>query len=410
MTNGAQVDRRRLLGSGVLALSSGMLLAACVMQEDEAERGALGGTLPVLHLPRELLEYPLPDEYRETASELEQVAVALLPPTMPAYPLALVLHAIRLWGVEARFRTRRFSFSSWRGRWGRCMFQCLTDERAFHRWCNTRVPWLFVANEYGLKVRTASDVGFGYDWLSTHPGKYLQVMGELGTSSEQPIQLADAGQQIWFLRDVVEDDARNVHLGVHPEFILNGLIRYLGISTWENKFRQRMSFDRIVHRLTEVPMGQGVCFGSHVPMALAIIRAIHETYGVLTDTAARLCEVRIRNITKQLIVSQKSDGEWTWQWGNQQSARGFSWGTDILDNLCVTGHMLEWMSLVPETLRPEPGVMARACRFVCRALGVVHAALASDWHNYLPASHAARAVMLLNDPQRSIMRAVSQAD
>jgi hypothetical protein len=383
------LSRRQLL-----SLSSGLatlVFTGC----SRKNAAALGNPIPVRTKPVKVPIQPLAAVSID-AEQLNAVGAAMAPPTkMEKFPIAWVYHALRLWGCRAGFGGLDFRVKQLRGRWGQHMLQVISDDSAFAEFCAADYPrYLFKESPYGVFVRTSWDDGYGSEWASTHPGKYVQVMAELDIPSTHEIRLFNGRRRR--LADVICDDARRLHLSIELEWTTVGLSRYLSVSQWQNRFGQWISFDQLASRLIDQGFGQGSCFGCHVPFALATLLAVAEGSNLLSAKTIRHVTKRLAQFSASLAETQLADGSWGPDWpvacGVPDYRSPLTWRSAQMDTLCVTGHHLEWMTITPPSLRPAERVMERAARYLIQAIISARSLVEDDWHFYSPVSHAAKAV------------------
>jgi hypothetical protein len=100
---------------------------------------------------------------------------------------------------------------------------------------------------------------------------------------------------------------------------------------------------------------------------------------------------------KTVAANQCGDGSWGLDWYKVRPARETPRAASPPDEmpLIVTGHLLEWMMMLPEEMRPPRGVISRGAGWALAALAARQGD--PDWvrKNYCPVVHATRAVRLL---------------
>lgn len=355
-------------------------------------QGGLAALLPVRAEPLQLELYP-ESTLLLSESELKAVARVGLPPLrLKKYPIAVVYHAVRLWGRAATFSECEFARPELRGCFGRRMVDIMLDDGAFQSLSAALVDRLMEPSQYGVLVRTTQDGGWGYEAASTHPGTYLQVLGELGVPSGERLRLVDGGE--FTVADVVRDDARRVHPDGELEWVANGLGRYVGIRQWQNRFGEWVGFDAIAESLLRRPLGRGACLGTHVPYALAALASLQQQESLISAANQTRIIQRLQEIVALLSERQRKDGAWDGGWfgeSEQPSQKPPVFDVD-LESIEATGHHLEWMTICPPQWRPAPEVIARAATYLAKTLPEVESFVTADWHRYLPFSHAVKAL------------------
>ncbi len=316
------------------------------------------------------------------------------PQDLTRIPLGIVLHALRLWGPDAEFPDLVFERSELNSNWGRCMLDILCDDEHFRRISGIDLDHLFEKSEYGVHVRSSLDSGWASQWGSTHVGDYIEVMGECGVPSGTPLRVT-GHLGSFTLRDIVVDEARRLHPAVELDWVCGGLARYVESPSWENRFGRRVSFDEVGLALVNRSLGAGVCFGCHVPFALATLINLEPHHEIVSAHVVDAIQNRLREYAAVLGRTQRADGSWSSRWtGAADQPDHYTWGTVELDDFSTTGHHLEWMMYAEPDVRPPAPVLEAAVQYLGRMLPLVGEVVKTDWHAYLPLSHAARALVL----------------
>ena len=348
--------------------------------------------------PQEVPLVPVENPPLSSAELTEMCRVVLPPADMLRIPLSWLLHALRTWGRHAGLRLIKFVIPDFGGRWGEKALDLLTNDVEFARFCSLdgQLDHLFERSEAGIRVRTVLDYGKASYWASTHPGTYLQVMAEVGCHANTPIRVASEGLT-FELSDVILDDAWRVHRDIELEWSATGLSRFLSTNHWKNRFGQIISFDMICAALLKQAIGEGACFGSHIPFALATILSIDNKVLLISTSIRRQVEKRLIAISAALAESQDSAGFWNPDWSHCVTGKRvrpkFSFGSLDIDRLAVTGHHLEWMTIATEDHRPPTGTISRATKYLFDQACLLKSALENDWHLMMPISHSVKAVL-----------------
>jgi hypothetical protein len=387
-------------GYGAVALALLSAIACWVSlprrPRDDNEPGRLGRPIPVRSAPIALTVYPLQGW---TCEEGDLVTVAdVIRPYFQRnkVPVALVYHALRVWGPRAPFSPVEVTVAPSDGLSGEGLFlRTLTDQQAYQTYSMITLNRLLVPSPFGVQVVTSViDLGWGQEWGSTHVGKYLQVMADLDMPSDTPLHLAEDRRAV--LADVIQDEARRYHTTFEPEWIACALCRYLSTPRWQNRFGQWCSIDDLAGLLVDRPFGVGACNGTHVPYALATLLNVHQKTPLLSRVREAEVRHRLLEFSNQLSRSQHPDGSWPGRWWPSETKPGIQ--GEYLDlvqtQVLATGHHLEWMVLCPPELRPDPAVLARAAGFLTRTIPMLREHIKRDLHTYLATSHAVRALVL----------------
>lgn len=310
-------------------------------------------------------------------------------------PTSATLHALRLWGIDSSFQTLPESGAeSFVLVDGTQMVASLLDHKCHLATSAFRSQGMLVKSEAGFRVLTAMDGGYGSIETATHVGKVVQVMAEAGLPASCRTSTLDG--YTGTLHDIVTSDASLVCRGTELEFLASGLSRFSkGNASWTNRFGEVWSFDRIARELLQSPVDAAACNGAHIPYALTILLRCNEHRGILGGDTARLVQARLRSLAESLERSQQSSGAWRWERPDTERERPSMYRDDFVASLAMTGHHLEWCALAPVEYRPPDGSLLRAATYLVSSWHEVQLKMQADWHVYLPATHAARALYLL---------------
>lgn len=313
-------------------------------------------------------------------------------------PIPMVLHALRFSGGSTRFAAH----STDRGAFvdapdGRRMVQCLLDHREFSRTARFAGDGLLTRSAYGVRVLTAFH-GLGTNAeLATHFGKVAQVLGEVGVPSHYQVRTMD--NYSGTVADIVREDAASISPGVELEFVACAIARYGARQhVWYNRFGNACSFDSVANSLMSSSPESCACRGTHLPHALIVMLRCDSARHLLSHSCAADVREFLQKMSGTLQSRQRADGSWDWDWpteGKTASVRPFLYRDDLVAKLVITGHHLEWMAFAPPDCRPPREVIRRAALWVCAEWPNVIQAMQADWHVYMPASHAGRALALL---------------
>ena len=344
-------------------------------------------------------EVPLDFPPRVTfASEIPDAALTdILDMNRPQFStvgIPLILHSARLWGRDADFPVDRPrpGFQLDRVLPGRIMLGMLRDLRVFHENGGRELETLLLEDEYGIRVVTSQERLLDARSGSTHPDKFLQVMGECGMPLSTTVT-PDSGR-VGTLREVLEDSLLRFSIGQELEFTATAYAHYLPPNgTWRNRFGQVCSLEDIAEALIARPFGQGACDGMHVPFALVNLRRADELAPFLSPRIRAAIPARLREYSRQLTQSQRPDGAWDHEWSGHPMEQETRWVPHI-DVVAGTGHHLEWIALARTEDRPPDAAVIRAIRFLCGHIPSLRGRFSIGFHGQFPMTHAARALAL----------------
>jgi hypothetical protein len=322
--------------------------------------------------------------------------------TLGRIPLAILVHACRLWGRESRFPAIRDGRGLRGALSGEEMCRTLLHHAGFAQNCEVRSPALLIRSTYGVRVLNSGDGSFVSEELMTHFGKLTQVMSEVGMPAGAEVTTSDG--YVGTLREIIQDDAARLVSGAELEFSTAGLSRYaVDGRPWSNRFGQEYSFEYLARLLLERKPGSGVCGGCHSPHALTVLLRADQERNLLTRRTREEIRAHLKMLASALERCQTGEGGWDRRWPAHCEPRGYLGEeprSPLQDALMTTGHHLEWIALAPEDCRPSETSIRAAVRYLVRLWPEVVASFEEDWHLYPAATHAARAVWLVSGLER----------
>ena len=331
-------------------------------------------------------------------------AIAALEPNfnLTRLPAPLVVHATRLWGAGKRFT---MPAPGGRGVVSAELISIMLDDDSYKKYTKYIQNSLIERSEFGVQVASDLDFDSIRSRASSHVGKYQDTLAKIGMPASTKLHLA--GGEVAVLGDTVVDEAMRFHLDVQIEWSVQALASYLGQSRWTNRFGEVCSFDAAAIALLDRPLGSGTCNGIHTLHALATIYSLDDTAKLVSGGTKEKIRGRLHEASDLLTRTQGADGSWDAGWHDEDRARSLHeiahsyWKVERIRKLSAVGHHLEWMLIVPADCRPADAVMWRAVDYAVANLPAVAPDIESDWHNYLPASHAARALLLVSSRGRT---------
>jgi len=256
------------------------------------------------------------------------------------------------------------------------------------------------ATRYGLRAPISQESLLGTDQSAAmaHRGQYLAVLGGLGVAAERPIRLADGSTRpVAALRD---DLMANFALDGEIAWDAVALAYYIVKPTWTNKFGHVFTFDQLAGELDSRDPGQASCGGTHDLTALTTLIKVDRLKPILSDAGRDRAIAAVSRRVAHVRDAQLGDGSWDLRWhrGAPTGAAGRATSSPYSsgDSLIVTGHLLEWLILLPEPLRPEAEVYRRGATWVAAALRAFGDDPARVDKLYCPLIHATRSLRLLS--------------
>lgn len=222
-----------------------------------------------------------------------------------------------------------------------------------------------------------------------HRNSTLASLAEAGVASDFTIEVFG---RTCTVADVIRASAAEFTWDDRElEWTVVALALYLPQRAWCNKFNQLITFDAIAQRLCEQPLGDGACYGTHVPYALAVLLGADSQEPILSASARSSVAARLSEAADLLRQSQCPEGFWGPGWfKGQPSLVGVFTEDEALTEVVVTGHSLEWLAISPGHQGPEEEAIGRACDFLLTQLSGLSDV--SRKERFATHSHACRAL------------------
>lgn len=359
-----------LIAGGAVGLG---LRAAAIVREQH----------PPLPVPRSepVVVHPIRDVPEVVSdAELRDVLWKLRPRFRGPKPrINHVDHALRFWGVEARFDDPQCLS-------GVEMRELLVDYRQFRSAWGEDVRSLLRRTDDGVRVRVQEGPA-----SSSHVDHTLASLAEVGTPLDYPVLLDDGETTV---RALFENARRRFSLN-QQEYEWSTLAFVLYAPTkdeWTTTEGQRIDFDRLVHRIVRQRPTYGVCYGNHRLHALVMLLRIDEEIDVISDETRAFLVDYLQGITRKFVETQADDGSWDGDWdGSDRMAHG-STRSPMERRILVTGHVLEWWALAPDDVQPPRDVVVRAADWIVATVDELSEREVHAYYTYL--SHAGRALSL----------------
>ncbi len=290
-------------------------------------------------------------------------------------------HALRFWGLEAKFRDPECLS-------GEEMRDLLLDHRRFAAaWGRDAQP-LLVPLRNGVRVRTQEGLA-----TASHVDHTLGCLAEVGVPLEHPILTANGPSRV---QAMLEQSLRDFSLNqLEYEWSTLAYTLYLApTQSWITSEGQRVSFDTLAERLMRQRLNEGVCMGNHRLHTLTMLLRVDEQSPRLSPEQRQRVVEHLQDATRRLIASQHTEGYWLGNWPEPPGAASASDAVEdtIARRVLGTGHALEWWALAPEEVHPPRETIIRAGQWLVRTIQGMDDAQIKD--NYTFLSHAGRALAL----------------
>ena len=289
-------------------------------------------------------------------------------------------HALRFWGVEAKFDEENcLSGEEMRAR--------LLDMRQFAKlWDDETAPLMVRVTGSGIRARVQEGAA-----SASHVDHTLATLAEVGTPLDYPILFergeGNVGQ---LLRQAARDFSLNQ---IEYEWSTLAFALYRpSRDEWFTTEKQKISFDRLARRIMRQDLPQGVCYGNHRLYTLAALLRLDEQRPLLSETARTEIVAFLKDMTDRLVKNQKSDGSWDREWAGPlpPGTPATSVGTPLGNRILATGHALEWWAIAPEQLHPPRETLLKAGRWLVTTIDGL--SVREIDANYTFLTHAGRAL------------------
>jgi len=261
------------------------------------------------------------------------------------------------------------------------------DQERFSRAFPAEPAWLS-NSPFGLIVRQKQG-----DRLSAgevHPDEFLATLAECSVSLNEPVCMHNSHRRV---RDILAQSQHDYVQSAPGEFSAVAFACYLAPAKgFQNKYGDVIMFDGLVESLTDEPIGDGLCGGTHVCYALAVMLNVNERARILSASAELRAKRYLAHVADRLDAAQHPDGAWRIDWSTGVVCTPPSLGTPTWgDAIALTGHHLEWLAIGPPH-RLDSKRIERAISFLAQTLN--EASDVEIARSYLAWSHAMRAILL----------------
>ncbi len=224
----------------------------------------------------------------------------------------------------------------------------------------------------------------------------LATFAELGLQLSTPVTTEDAS---FTLADLLRDSVENFDIK-QQELAWTGVAYaiYLRQRQWSNRYGESFTFDDLANELMRTPFENVSCGGAHLLYALTVLLRAKGASEYVSESVRCELSQYLRRQTTVATQTQANDGSWDLNWHVVSKAESsdalFPASKAQLTKLLVTGHLLEWLELLPEEIQPPSDVYVQAARWICTSLA---SASVSSMRDYCPVVHALLAARALID-------------
>lgn len=283
-----------------------------------------------------------------------------------------LLHVARIWGMQSKVSTNTSHAPV-------TIVNALTSNRIARSVFGDAI---LVVTAEGPRFRSRGNGLFSSASRAQehHPEQILAAFGEAGLPLSTPLEVDHIGRPYTILDAITATQARYDPTSSEVEWTSLALLAYLhGPCKWRNRFGQEFSFDDMCRNLLRraEALREGAahasCAGTHILNCLVVLLNKHRAEVVLEAETADSLTFMLCSLLSDARSAQEEDGSWSAIWSTAHGGTGAA-RTDVDSpaalrgaKLVITGHMAEYLSYLPENMRPK-NALAKAKRWLWRYL------------------------------------------
>jgi len=260
---------------------------------------------------------------------------------------------------------------------------------------------ILATTRYGVRapLYTEGLLGTNQSGAMAHRGQFLSVLGSLGVPGDRSIRLADGSSRP--VSAICDDLMANFAMDGEIAWDAIALAFYAKSPDWTNKFGRTFSFDEIARELNSRDPTKASCGGTHDLIALTFLIKINQFKSILSGVSRDQAIADLSRRVAQVKESQLEDGSWNLRWHRVEPTRAAAdqVRTSVVfseNALIVSGHLMEWMILLPDSFRPDAEVYRRGGTWLAASLKTVSNEPSSIDKLYCPLTHATRSLRFLS--------------
>lgn len=267
-----------------------------------------------------------------------------------------VEHALRAWGVNARFQDPRVMS-------GEEMRDFLLDHSRYAAsWGaddSHEVDPLLIDRPRGLAVNWGSNQD-----TSVHHDHMLASLTEAGIHRDQRVY-PPSGRSLT-VNDMLQEALRDFRPDEREtEWSAMAFGLWLPpVKSWRTQRGRLITFDLMAERLMRGHKEIGVCSGTHRVYSLMLLWRIDREYDILSDEINAEIFAHLEDVRDLISLSQFPDGHWPANWADGESAVTNSTPDAPHRDVIATGHHLEWLAIAPQELHPPREMIRKAARWL----------------------------------------------
>jgi hypothetical protein len=292
-------------------------------------------------------------------------------------------HLLRLYGLKA-FRHPSFLTGSQ-------VVGTLTDWQQCNRLLGQDV---LLRTRSGIRYAQADGI---FRNAENHRDLCLSTFAELGLPIDTPLKLE---RGVFSLRQLLRDSIANFDLK-QKELAWSAIAYALYLRpqiSWTNKYDENFTFDQLAEQLMQTSLREASCAGVHVAYAMTVLQQadLQEGAGLLSEPIREALVRRLAQLASAAVQSQTPEGYWTASWygvlGGKLPQLGIPGEDSDSERLLMTGHVAEWLELLPLELQPPASLYPHATDWLLAELAKPHS---HTWSSFCPRAHALCAIKAL---------------
>ncbi len=205
----------------------------------------------------------------------------------------------------------------------------------------------FEKTRFGGRAHPYSGVAYAFEG---HPNQFLAIFSMADMPWDHEFK---AGRHTITIADIVQNAKMEVKQGEEITWTLWALSHYLTPdATWENKWGEHWSIERLVQMQTAAPPQKAACGGTHGLFALSYARNGYLATGQSLRGVWIPADQKIKRYIEETRTYQNSDGTFSANY-----FKGRKYAREFKDRLSTSGHTLEFLMVaLPQNRLDEPWV------------------------------------------------------
>ncbi len=252
----------------------------------------------------------------------------------------------------------------------------------------------FFSTRHGVQCRIQRRDATDQPERQAHIDQLLATFAESGVQPATPLRIQG---EVRSVADLLNDALANFELRQgEVEWSALAFALYLPPQrSWRDKFGRETSFDDVVQELiARFPLDKLACGGTHILFSLVMILRADEVQPILSPGRREALSRFFRSTVAQAVSTQAEAGFWSVHWRkDQRRPTAPPANPETVEEILVTGHQIEWMIYLPESLAPARDTVLRAAPWLADRLERIKDATIQE--HYCPCSHAGRVLAIL---------------